>query len=109
MYEFTTSGLSSSAQVINVTAGTTSLIADNVTDDYLVPIDLVSPAQRVEDDQLVAVKLAPQDNERGFYLLLRAGHVQCLPGDVYVARRRDLRLLAEAGVPYDTVELSAPV
>jgi hypothetical protein len=112
VHEFTTSGLSSGAQVINVTAGTVSLIANNVTDGLVPVIYEVNPAklaERIEAEELVAIKLAPQDNERGFYLLVRAGYVQCLPGDVYMAKRRDLGLLAEAGVAYDTVELSAPV
>ncbi|HIC91287.1 MAG TPA: hypothetical protein EYP21_04345 [Syntrophaceae bacterium] len=98
-----TSGLSSCAQLdYNSTSG-----------EYLPGYEIIDVDELLEKSkkaELIKIRLNPEYNEIGFYVLLRSSNfLQCLPDNIYILSKADLKLLEDAYIPYQVVDLSASV
>ncbi len=56
---------------------------------------------------LVKIKLKSYNNVIGFYLLMLAGNVFCLPDNTYIVPKDNLRLLDSARITYDIIDSQA--
>ena len=108
---FSTAGLTSARQLVDSTSRGTTFV-DSTIGPYMLVHEEV-PVEMLADEgqgERVIIRLSDEYNPIAFDLLLRAGVLfECLPGNVYGLKRQDLRALEDACVPYDLVELSAPV
>jgi len=53
---------------------------------------------------LVKIKLKPENNAFGFYLLMLAGVVFCLPDNTYIVPEDNLRALSTFNISYEVTD-----
>lgn len=102
-----TDGLSSAYQVTGYTA--TTELGYNLPDTggmLTVPIlEIVDEEElaKLMEGEIISVRISPEHEGMAFYLLSKISQFQSLPDHIYTLRKSDLRLLEEAGIPYEKV------
>ncbi|MBA7660657.1 hypothetical protein ES703_68661 [subsurface metagenome] len=102
-----TDGLSSAYQVTEYTA--TSELGYNLPDTggmFAIPVlEIVDEKElaKLAEAEIISIRISPEHEGMAFYLLSKISQFQSLPDHIYTLRKSDLRLLEEAGIPYEKV------
>jgi len=100
-----TSGVVSAYQIFDYSAE--RVIAHNLssTNAYQIPVEVISVPDigKLQAMELVKVKVLPPYDQLAFMLLVKRVPVQVYEGPILGIRQGDLKILEEAGVPYELV------
>jgi hypothetical protein len=101
-----TSGLTSAYQLLDYSAQRVLMHNLEQTSAGEISVEIVSPPDllKLREMEFVRAKVSPQHDQLAFALLTRRAFVQVFQGSVFGLARRDLRILEEAGIPYELVE-----
>lgn len=101
-----TSGLVSAYQLLDYSAQRVLMHNLEQTSAGEISVEVVSlpDVLKLREIEFVRAKVSPQYDRFAFALLTRRASVQLFPGSVFGLARRDLRILEEAGIPYELVE-----
>jgi len=101
-----TSGLASAYQLLDYSAQRVLMHNLEQTSAGEISVEIVSlpDVLKLREIEFVRAKVSPQYDQLAFTLLTRRASVQVFPGSVFGLTRRDLRILEEAGIPYELEE-----
>ncbi len=102
-----TAGLSSPYQLTDYVGSTGLNYALSDTGGALAiqVLEIVSEKElsRYVENEAISIRIAPEHESLASYLLLKVSQFQSLTDHIYVLKRRDLRFLEEAGIPYKEI------
>jgi len=102
----TTSGLVSPYQLVSTSAQIVmrNNIADTSAVEFIAEVVALPDALKLRDMELVKVKVLPQYEDVAIAILSRRVPLEVLPSSILVITRSGLRILKEAGIPYEVIE-----
>jgi hypothetical protein len=102
-----TNGLTSAYQLLDYSAQRVLMHNLEDTSAGQVFVEIIAQPDdvlKLREVEFVKAKVAQGYDELAFALLTRRTSVQVLPRSVFGLLRRDLKILEEAGIPYELVE-----
>ena len=102
----TTSGFASAYQLVDYSAQIVVRhnLASTGAQEFAAEIVTLPDALRLREMELVKVKVPPQYEALAIAILSRRVQLEVLPNSILVIARSTLRILREAGIPYEVVE-----
>lgn len=102
----TTGGLVSAYQLVDYTAQVVVQhnLASTGAEAFAAEIVTLPNALKIRDMELVKVKVPPRYEHLAITILSKKVRLEVLAGSILVIMRSALRILQEAGVPYEVVE-----
>lgn len=102
----TTSGLVSAYQLVDYSAQIVVRhnLASTGAEEFPVEIITLPDALRLREMELVKVKVPPQYEALAIAILSRRALLKALPDSILIIARSALRILKEAGIPYEVIE-----
>ena len=102
----TTGGLVSAYQLLDFSAQRIAAHNLSTTNAEEISVELVSLLYLLElrEKEFVKVRVAPEHDQLAFAILVKRTQLGVLPGRILGIARESLRLLDEAGIPYEVIE-----
>lgn len=102
----TTSGLVSAYQLLDFSAQRVASHNVSATNAEEIVVEVVSVPylQELRKKEFIKVRVAPEHDQLAFAILMKRTLLEVLPGGILGIGREALKLLDEAGIPYEVVE-----